>query len=404
MYEPEMDSKTQQIKNIYKSFNRKTGFWSILIVLIIILITLRFFSTHSSNHNNTSSSPSVVVALVQKSNIPVYLSALGTVIPTYTVTVKTQINGRLIKVLFNEGQMVKTGDLLAEIDPSPYEAQLLQYQGQLERDQALLANAKIDLERYNKLWAEDSVAKQVLDTQSSLVKQYDGLVKIDQGQINAVNVNLGYTRITSPIDGRVGLRLVDPGNFVQTTDTTGIAVINMLNPITVVFTLPEDSVPEVMQQTNAGKSLTVEAYDRSQNKLLATGTLMTVDNQIDPTTGTVKLKAQFNNDNNRLFPNQFVNVRLLIKTLQNATTIPTSAIQYGIPKTFVYLLKNNSTVNVQQVLVGVSEGNISTINLGVFPGQFVVVEGADKLSDGMKVTVSNAIEPVKENSIGHKKP
>src|SRR5580700_1395996 len=163
MYEPEMDSKTQQIKNIYKSFNRKTGFWSILIVLIIILITLRFFSTHSSNHNNTSSSPSVVVALVQKSNIPVYLSALGTVIPTYTVTVKTQINGRLIKVLFNEGQMVKTGDLLAEIDPSPYEAQLLQYQGQLERDQALLANAKIDLERYNKLWAEDSVAKQVLD-------------------------------------------------------------------------------------------------------------------------------------------------------------------------------------------------------------------------------------------------
>jgi membrane fusion protein, multidrug efflux system len=369
----------------FKYFNHKISFWLILLGILIIIITYGFFHTHSAKKTNTPPPQHVVVTGVKTATVPVYLSALGSVVGSRVVTVRTQINGRLIRVAFTEGQMVKKGELLAEIDPSPYQSQLLQYQGQLERDQALLANAKIDLQRYQTLWTQDSVAKQVLDTQVSLVSQYEGVVKLDEGLIAGVKVNLGYCEITSPIDGRVGLRLVDPGNYVQTSDTTGIAVLTMINPIDVIFTIAEDAVPEVMQQMQAVKSIPVEAYDRAQNKLLATGKLLTIDNQIDPTTGTVKLKAEFANENNQLFPNQFVNVRLLVATLKNATVVPTLAIQTGVSGNYVYLLEKDSTVRVQPVVIGVTQGDITTIKLGLSPHQSVVTEGADKLTDGIKV-------------------
>ncbi len=374
-----------------KGFHRKPRFWLTVLAVIIIILLFRHCQSLSARHKqHPIQGLPVVLATAQTSDVPVYLSALGAVTPTYSVTVRTQINGQLLEVLFTEGQMVKKGDLLAQIDPRPYEAQLIQYEGQYARDQALLANAKIDLQRYQKLWKEDSVAKQILDTQVALVQQDEGTVKIDEGLLASTKLNLYYTRIISPIDGRVGLRLVDPGNYVQTTDTTGIAVINMLNPITVVFTLPEDNIPQVQQHMNANKPLEVKAYDRAQNILLATGKLLTIDNQIDPTTGTVKLKAQFQNDDNHLFPSQFVNVQLLIDTLENATIVPTAAIQHGSQGTFVYLLSNDNTVKVTPIVTGVTSGDNTVITAGVSPGESVVVEGADQLTDGAKVTIMNA--------------
>lgn len=365
---------------------RRRRFW--LIVLIVVLIAavgIRYYIDYLiRNHQNAQP---VVVAEARQGDVAVYLSALGSVIPTYNVTVRTQINGQLLQVLFKEGQMVKAGELIAQIDPRPYQAQLLQYQGQLARDSALLTNAQLDLQRYQKLWKQDSVAKQTLDTQEALVNQYEGTVKTDQGLIQATELNLTYCAIKSPVDGRIGLRLVDAGNYVQTADTNGIAVINTLSPITVVFTIPEDNVPQVLRQLNSGKSLIVKAYDRSQNKELSTGALLTIDNQIDPTTGTVKLKAQFENKDNILFPNQFVNVRLQVDTLHDATIIPTAAIQYGVQGPFVYVLNNKHTVSVKPVVVGVATGENTTVT-GVKPKQSVVVEGADKLIDGTKVKVA----------------
>jgi multidrug efflux system membrane fusion protein len=329
----------------------------------------------------------IVAAAASVRNVPVYISALGTVTPTYSVTVRTQINGQLLRVLFREGQMVKTGELLAEIDPRPYLAQQTEFEGQLARDQALLANAKIDLKRYKKLYPLGSVSQQTYDTQIALVKQLEGTVKLDEGQLQAVKVNLIYCRITSPINGRVGLRLVDPGNFVQTTDTNGLIVINTINPITVIFPIPEDNVPEVIESMNKGKPLLTQAYNRTQNKLLAVGTLLTIDNQIDTTTGTVKLRAQFQNDKYMLFPDQFVNIQLLVNTLPHATIIPAAAVQHGAQGTFVYMLNQNHTVSVKPVKVSVVSGDYITVVKGVLPGQFVVVEGAEKLTEGARVNV-----------------
>lgn len=367
-------------------FYKKNGFWYVVILVLFLIILIQ----HWPFKKKIQPSPlvPVVTAVAQKADIPVYLSELGTVTPVYTVTVRTQINGQLLQVLYKEGQMVKKGDLLAEIDPRPYQALLIQYQGQLARDQALLDNARIDLKRYLVLWKQNSIAEQTLATQQSLVKQYEGAVKIDEGLIQATKVNLIYTNITSPVDGRVGLRLVDPGNFVQTTDTTGIAVIATLHPITVIFSIPEDNIPDVLHQIEGGETLTVKAYDRQQNKLLSIGKLLTIDNQIDPTTGTVKLRAEFENQENRLFPNQFVNVGLHVKTLQDVTIVPTSAIQNGAPGTFVFIVNNNQFVNIQLVKTGVTYGNYTVIRDGLSPGQIVVTQGGDKLQAGTRVSIS----------------
>ncbi len=362
------------------------------IVLLLLVRCLPF------SHKKVPLGQPVVTATAKTMNVPVYLPALGTVTPIYNITVKTQINGQLMQVYFKEGQMVKAGDLIAEIDPRPYQAQLLQYEGQLAHDLATLANDKINLTRYQVLWHQDSVSKQTLDNQVALVKQDEGTIKLDEGLIATTNVNLMYTRITSPINGLIGLLNIDPGNFVQTSDTTGIAVINSVNPIQVVFILPEDNVQQVLQQMRASTTpLLVKAYDRDQNKLLAVGKLKSLDSQIDTTTGTVKLKALFANDDLRLFPNQFVNIQLLITVLQHATVIPTAAIQYATQdpqSSFVYLLSPDKTkVSVQKIKMGYSTDENTTLISGVLPGQSVVTEGADKLTDGTLVTVANATSP-----------
>src|SRR5499427_1505422 len=271
-------------------------------------------------------------------DVRVVLNELGTVTPLATVTVQTQINGQLTEVAFTEGQLVKKGDFLAQIDPRPYQYLKEQYEGQLAHDQGLLAQAQMDQKRYETLAQQNSIARQQSEDQIFIVQQYAGSVKQDQGLVDAQALNIAYCRIVSPITGRVGLRLVDPGNYVQTTNTGGIAVITQLQPISVVFTLPEDDLPEIMPQFTAGTPLIVTAYDRANLHQLAVGKVLAIDNQIDTTTGTVKVKAQFDNENNTLFANQFVNVRLLVKTLQNAVTVPTSAIQRGAPGTYVYVI------------------------------------------------------------------
>src|SRR5229473_2294986 len=337
----------------------------------------------------TSPRVPVVAAAARTRGVGVYLSGLGSVTPLNMVTVRSRVDGELIAVHFQEGQIVRSGDLLAEIDPRPFQAQLTQFEGQLERDQALLDNARLDLKRFQELVTTDAVPRQQLDTQVSLVHQLEGTVKNDQGQIDATKVQLVYCRITSPIAGRVGLRLVDPGNIVHAADTGGLRVVTQLQPITVIFTIPEDSIPTVLEQLRQGVRLPVEAYDREQRRKLADGALLTIDNQVDPTTGTVRLRAQFPNTDNRLFPSQFVNARLRLETRRGATVVPTAAIQSSPKGSFVYVVRPDRTVGVRAVGVGVTDGDDVSIERGLAVGEQVVVEGAERLRDGAAIALRN---------------
>ncbi|MGA7980982.1 MAG: MdtA/MuxA family multidrug efflux RND transporter periplasmic adaptor subunit [Chromatiaceae bacterium] len=327
----------------------------------------------------------VLAEAVHTGDIKVYLTGLGTVTPRNRVTVRTQVDGQLMQVAFEEGQMVQAGELLAQIDPRPYQVQLLQAQGALARDQALLDNARVDLKRYKTLYHQDSGSQQQWETQRALVEQYEAAIKTDQAQIESAQLQLTYCRITAPVGGRVGLRQVDPGNIVHTSDANGLVVITELQPIFVVFTLPADDLPAVLKQIRASEKLPVEVYDRDQRTLLATGFLLTLDNQIDTATGTIRLKAEFANNDEGLFPNQFVNARLLVRTLHDATLAPTAAVQRGVPGTYVYVVGANRTVSVRPVKLGPTEGDLAAVKSGLEAGELVVVDGADKLREGAKV-------------------
>ncbi|WP_246797233.1 MdtA/MuxA family multidrug efflux RND transporter periplasmic adaptor subunit [Burkholderia perseverans] len=329
----------------------------------------------------------VQVATATRGEMPIVLSALGTVTPLANVTVKTQLSGYLQSVNFTEGQMVKKGDVLAQIDPRPYQVALETAEGTLARDQALLATARLDLKRYQTLVSQDSIAQQTADTQASLVKQYEGTVKTDQASIDSAKLNLTYARVTAPVSGRVGLRQVDPGNYVTAGDTNGLVVITQLQPMSVIFTTSEDNLPPILKQVNAGRTLSVTAYNRNNTVPLETGSLETFDNQIDTTTGTVKLRATFANQGNALFPNQFVNTRLLVDTLHDAVIVPTAAVQTGSIGQFVYIVKPDNTVTVRKVKPGPVDGERTSIAQGVQVGERVVTDGLDRLREGAKITI-----------------
>jgi membrane fusion protein, multidrug efflux system len=359
----------------------------LLVVAGVVWWTRRESAPQPGGGGRAGAPMSIVPATVGKGDIGITLNALGTVTSLATVTIRTQISGYLMKVDFTEGQEVKKGDLLAEIDPRPYEAALAQVKGQLARDEALLKGAQVDLTRYQGLAAQNAVPHQTLDTQVALVAQDQGTVEADRGMVRSAEVNLQYCRILSPLDGRVGLRQVDQGNYATPGDTNGLVVITQLKPISVLFTVPEDNLQAISKRLQAGAVLPATAYDRSGASKIATGALLTFDSQIDPTTGTIKLRAQFPNESESLYPNQFVNIQLLIDTHKDVTTMSTAGVQRGVPGTFVYLVNADSTVSVRPIQIGITDGDRVEVRSGLSPGDRIVIDGADKLRDGAKINI-----------------
>jgi multidrug efflux system membrane fusion protein len=378
-------------------FSRHRRVWLLAGGLAAAAVTWIVFplATHGQDTNKNKAPAAatdtrgvpVVAGRTTVGDMPVHLTGLGTVTPLKTVLVKSRVDGQLIKIAFKEGQAVREGDLLAQLDPRPFTVQLEQAEGQLARDQATLENAQKDLQRYQVLVEQNSAPRQQLDTQAATVKQDEGVIKSDQAQIDSAKLNLVYSQITAPVAGRVGLRLVDVGNIVHATDTTGIVTITQVSPITVVFTIPEDSLSQVLPKVRRGTALPVDAFDRDLKAKLASGTLLTTDNQIDTATGTVKLKAQFANTDEELFPNQFVNARVLVDTIHHAVIAPTAAVQRSSQATFVYVIKADSTVDVRKVVAGLTEGDRTVIQRGLQAGEQVVTEGVDKLQQGTRVSV-----------------
>jgi multidrug efflux system membrane fusion protein len=378
----------------------------LLLIAGIVWWSRQATAPQQSNGGRNAAPMSIVPEVVGKGDIGINLNALGTVTSLATVTVRTQISGYLIKIDFTEGDEVKKGDLLAEIDSRPYEATLAQAKGQLARDEAMLKGAQVDLTRYQGLAAQNAVPRQTLDTQIALVAQDQGTVEADKASVKSAEVNLQYCRILSPLDGRVGLRQVDQGNYVTPGDANGLVVITQLQPISVLFTVPEDNLQAISKRLQSGAVLPATAYDRSGATKLAEGTLQTFDSQIDQTTGTIKLRAQFSNDNRGLYPNQFVNIRLLLDTHKDVTTMSTAGIQRGVPGTFVYLINADNTVSVRPVQLGVTDGERVEVISGLAPGERIVIDGADKLRDGAKINVrseADATPPTDAAKSGGKK-
>jgi multidrug efflux system membrane fusion protein len=373
--------------------------WAVILAVLLALVLLAWLLTPGKAARTAAAGGRfaaggpmpVVTAQARTGDMPITLIGLGTVSPLATVTVQSQIAGQIMKIAFKEGQTVKEGDALIQIDPRPYQVALEQAEGALARDRALLANARVDLDRYQTLFAQDSIAEQQLATQKSLVAQDEGNVRTDQGQIDAAKLNLTYCHIVSPITGRVGLQQVNVGNYVTPAEPNGLVVVTQLKPITVLFTLPEDDIPPLMKQMHAGVTLPVTAWDRTNTTQLATGALQSIDSQIDTTTGTIRLKAIFPNADESLFPQQFVNVVLLLDTLKGATLIPQAGVQRGAPGTYVYVVNAaDQTVAVRKVTLGAGDAVNISITQGLAVGESVVVDGADKLKDGAKVLLRQA--------------
>ena len=342
----------------------------------------------------------VVAVPASQGDIDVIVNGLGTVTPLRTVAVKTRVDGELVRVLFEEGQLVKAGQLLAEIDQRPFQVQLQQAEGQLARDRALLENARLDLERYQTLFQQDSIAKQQVDTQASLVRQYEGAIRMDASQVENARLQLAYSRITAPVSGRLGLRQVDPGNIVHAGDQNGIVVITQLQPISVLYTVPQDLLPALMKRLQSGDEIAVEAWDREQKAKLADGKLASADNQVDPQTGTVKLKARFDNADRALFPQQFVNVRMKLDTLHDSVIVPAPAVQRGSQGMFVYVVQPDQTVALRTVKLGPADGARQSIADGLQPGELVVTDGTDRLRPGSQVEVAGARPEIKPPAAG----
>jgi len=375
---------------------KRSSWWVWIILLLLIgLVGFRMYQNKQSAAQAAKQKAAlaqrgvpITTTTATKGPIGIYINALGTVTPVYTATITSRVDGQINSVNYREGQMVHKGDLLLQIDPRPYQAALTQAEGTLAHDEALLAEGRIDLNRYQEAFNRNAIAKQQLDDQVQTVKQVEGSVKNDQGTVAAATTNVDYTTIRAPIEGRVGLRLLDPGNIVTSGSTTPLVVVAQLQPITVIFSVAEDYLPQIQKQMKAGHKMSVDALDRDQLTKLSSGSLLTLDNQIDTSTGTVKLKAIFQNGDLTLFPNQFVNARLLVDTQQDATLVPAAAIQRNAQNAYVYLIKPDQTAAVQNVTVGTTDGNTAAVQ-GIQPGDVIAMTGFDKLQDGAKVTVRN---------------